>query len=84
MHNDEYDYRTDTFDNDELEDELQFNDDYDDDVDLDDNDADDDEAVFDDDDHDNDDEDPNVKFIMNASAKNEILLASPPKWLQSS
>jgi len=83
MHNDEYEYRTDTFDNDELEDELQFNDDFDDDVDPDDNDADDDdEAVFVDDD--NDDDDPNAKFIMNASAKNEILLASPPKWLQSS
>ncbi|KAH8261154.1 hypothetical protein KR044_004095 [Drosophila immigrans] len=87
MHNDEYEYRTDTFDNDDdMEDELQFSDDYD--VELDDssndgdnNNSDDDGAVFDDD-FANDDDDATATYIMNASAKNEILLASPPKWLK--
>ncbi|XP_034108586.1 phosphatidate phosphatase LPIN2 isoform X2 [Drosophila albomicans] len=86
MHNDEFEYRTDTFDNDDdLEDELQFSDDYD--IELDDSsnndgDSDDDGAVFDDD-FANDDNDDTTNYIMNATAKNEILLASPPKWLNN-
>ncbi|XP_062131639.1 phosphatidate phosphatase LPIN2 isoform X2 [Drosophila sulfurigaster albostrigata] len=87
MHNDEFEYRTDTFDNDDdLEDELQFSDDYD--IELDDSsnndgDSDDDGAVFDDDFANDDNDDATTNYIMNATAKNEILLASPPKWLNN-
>ncbi|KAM8714331.1 hypothetical protein ACLKA7_014460 [Drosophila subpalustris] len=87
MHTDEYEYRidNDNFDNDELEDELLFSDDYD--VELD---ADDDHDNDDDDDDNIDDDEGAVfdddvgEFILNSRARKEILLASPPKWLQSS
>ncbi|XP_064544235.1 phosphatidate phosphatase LPIN3 isoform X2 [Drosophila montana] len=83
MHTDEYEYRTDVFDDEELPDELQFSDDYDMDeasdvaVDDDNNDDDDDndnidEAIFDDDLAKAND-DPDMNLIMSThEAKNEI------------
>ncbi|XP_017838115.1 phosphatidate phosphatase LPIN2 isoform X1 [Drosophila busckii] len=78
-HSDEYEYRTDVFDEDESENELQFSDDYDLDVGLGS-----DEEEFDDIDNDNENlvvQRYNEMNLMNVAAKNEILLNSPPKWL---
>ncbi|XP_030554752.1 phosphatidate phosphatase LPIN3 isoform X2 [Drosophila novamexicana] len=85
MHTDEYAYRTDVFDDEELPDELQFSDDYDmdeaSDVAVDDDDDNDniDEALFDDDlAKANDDQDMNL-IMSTHEAKNEIQLGW--KWL---
>lgn len=85
MHTDEYEYRTDVFDDEELPDELQFSDDYDmdeaSDVAVDDDDDNDniDEALFDDDlAKANDDQDMNL-IMSTHEAKNEIQLGW--KWL---
>ncbi|KRF80094.1 phosphatidate phosphatase LPIN3 isoform X2 [Drosophila virilis] len=85
MHTDEYEYRTDVFDDEELPDELQFSDDYDmdeaSDVAVDDDDDNDniDEAIFDDDlAKANDDQDMNL-IMSTHEAKNEIQLGW--KWL---
>ncbi|XP_041565777.1 phosphatidate phosphatase LPIN3 isoform X2 [Drosophila elegans] len=102
---DDFDYRTDIFDDEESEDELQFSDDYDDEVihihseesSDEDEDDDDDEALYNDDfanDDDGiqadvasgDDQSSNMGLIMRVrrvSTKNEVILASPPKWLNS-
>ncbi|XP_070070199.1 phosphatidate phosphatase LPIN3 isoform X2 [Drosophila takahashii] len=103
-HQDDFDYRTDVFDDEESEDELQFSDDYD--VDAEhgaseessgDEDEDDDEALYNDDFANDDDgiqadaasgdeESADVGLIMRVrrvSSKNEVILASPPKWLNS-
>ncbi|XP_023172830.2 phosphatidate phosphatase LPIN3 isoform X3 [Drosophila hydei] len=82
MQHDEYEYRTDTFEDEDLPDEIQFstdNSDIDDDSDDIDNDDDDDDEIN----VDNDDDDQDMSLIMAGrhGAKNEILLASPPKWL---
>ncbi|XP_034655019.1 phosphatidate phosphatase LPIN2 isoform X1 [Drosophila subobscura] len=95
-HHDEYEYRTDVFDDDELEDELQFSDDYDVDVepDMSDDDDDDDDALYDDDFANEDDGEPgeqsaDVGLIMRSrrlSTKNEVALLSSSRdltWLNS-
>ncbi|XP_037717926.1 phosphatidate phosphatase LPIN2 isoform X2 [Drosophila subpulchrella] len=100
---DDFDYRTDVFDDEESEDELQFSDDYD--VDVEhgpseesSGDEDDDEGTLYNDAFANDDdgiqadaasgdeESADVGLIMRVrrvSSKNEVILASPPKWLSS-
>ncbi|XP_016943171.3 phosphatidate phosphatase LPIN3 isoform X2 [Drosophila suzukii] len=100
---DDFDYRTDVFDDEESEDELQFSDDYD--VDVEhgpseesSEDEDDDEGTLYNDAFANDDdgiqadaasgdeESADVGLIMRVrrvSSKNEVILASPPKWLSS-
>ncbi|KAH8284612.1 hypothetical protein KR018_005455 [Drosophila ironensis] len=82
-HHEDYDYRTDVFDDEESEEELQFSDDYDVDVQQDrsesssDND-DDDDGIYDDDFADNDE--GLIMPTRRVSTKNEVILASPPKW----
>jgi len=99
---DEFDYRTDIFDDEESEEELQFSDDYDVDVEHGSSeessgDEDDDEALYNDDfaNDDNgiqavvasgDERTADVGLIMRVrrvSTKNEVIMASPPKWINS-
>ncbi|EDX06145.1 GD10183 [Drosophila simulans] len=99
---DEFDYRTDVFDDEESEEELQFSDDYD--VDVEhapseesSGDEDDDDSLYNDDFANDDDgiqadvasgdeRSADVGLIMRVrrvSTKNEVILASPPKWSNS-
>ncbi|XP_032573083.1 phosphatidate phosphatase LPIN2 isoform X1 [Drosophila sechellia] len=99
---DEFDYRTDVFDDEESEEELQFSDDYD--VDVEHapseesgGDEDDDDSLYNDDFANDDDgiqadvasgdeRSADVGLIMRVrrvSTKNEVILASPPKWSNS-
>uniref|UniRef100_A0A6P4DXI4 Phosphatidate phosphatase LPIN2 isoform X2 n=1 Tax=Drosophila rhopaloa TaxID=1041015 RepID=A0A6P4DXI4_DRORH len=94
---DDFDYRTDVFDDEESEDELQFSDDYDEEAEHSCEDEDDDEALYNDDFANDDDgiqadvasgdeQSADVGLIMRVrrvSTKNEVILASPPKWLNS-
>ncbi|XP_044317673.1 phosphatidate phosphatase LPIN2 isoform X2 [Drosophila rhopaloa] len=94
---DDFDYRTDVFDDEESEDELQFSDDYDVEAEHSCEDEDDDEALYNDDFANDDDgiqadvasgdeQSADVGLIMRVrrvSTKNEVILASPPKWLNS-
>ncbi|XP_022223952.2 phosphatidate phosphatase LPIN2 isoform X2 [Drosophila obscura] len=93
-HHDEYEYRTDVFDDDELEDELQFSDDYDVDAEPELSGDDDDDALYDDDFANESDAEPgeqsaDVGLIMRSrrvSTKNEVALLPSSRdltWLNS-
>ncbi|EDW85653.2 uncharacterized protein Dwil_GK23042, isoform D [Drosophila willistoni] len=81
-HHDEYEYRTDIFDDEELEDELQFSDDYDIDNGNDAGDVEDFDDDIDDDDGIQSDAGGDDGLIMRrVSAKNEVLLVNRDNWL---
>lgn len=77
-HHDDYDYRTDIYDDEESEEELQFSDDYDVDIEQDgsgssEDDDDDDVAVFNDD---TSDDEGLIMPVRRVSTKTEVVLAS--------
>ncbi|XP_001961034.3 phosphatidate phosphatase LPIN2 isoform X1 [Drosophila ananassae] len=94
-HHDDYDYRTDVYDDEESEEELQFSDDYDVDVEQDgssgSSEDDDDNAVYNDDFYNDDgvqnddtsDDEGLIMPVRRVSTKTEVVLASPPKWSNS-
>ncbi|KAH8276505.1 hypothetical protein KR026_005253 [Drosophila bipectinata] len=94
-HHEDYDYRTDVYDDEESEEELQFSDDYDVDVQHEgsgnSDDDDDDDAVYNDDFYNDDqvqaedtsDDEGLIMPVRRVSTKTEVVLASPPKWSNS-
>lgn len=98
-HQDDFDYRTDVFDDEESEDELQFSDDYDVDAEQEvSGDDDDEEAIYDDDfaqddgiqeDASGNEQSPDVGQLIlrvrrESATKNQVVLALGPRWSSNS